>query len=189
MKRVFIIHRWSGSPNDDWRPWLKQELENRNYEVVVPEMPDTDTPMIEKWVERIKKIVGIPDEEVLFIGHSIGCQAILRYLEIIQEPIFGAIFVAGWSKLENLEDKETEEIARPWLETPINLDKVKKVLPQSALLISDNDPYGAFEENKTYFSRLGSRIIVLHHAGHITGEDGFRKLEQIFEPGTIIIKN
>ena len=181
MKRVFIVHRWSGGPSDDWRPWLKSELEKLGYEVFVPEMPDTEVPVIEKWVSHLSQIVGIPDSQTYFVGHSIGCQAILRYLENVNELIGGAVFVAGWFNLENLEDEEVKEIARPWIETAIDLEKIKKVLPKSTLIISDNDPYEAFEENKNRFSLLGSKIIVLHNAGHITEGDGFTELPEVLE--------
>ncbi len=47
QKRVVIVHRWSGGPDNDWRPWLKDELEKICCEVFVPEMPDTEVPVIE----------------------------------------------------------------------------------------------------------------------------------------------
>ena len=181
MKRVFIIHRWEGGPRDDWRPWLKTELEKLGYQVFVPEMPDTDTPVIEKWVKHLAEIVGTPDSDTFFIGHSIGCQAILRYLETIDTPVGGALFVAGWFNLDNLEDDESKKIARPWIENPINTEKIKKILPKSTLIISDNDPYGAFEENKQKFKGLGSEIVVLHNAGHITEGDGFIEIPAAIE--------
>ena len=87
---VVIIHRWSGGPKDDWRPWLKSALEEIGCEVVVPDMPDTEIPVIEKWVAKFVDVVGIPDRHTYFVGHSIGCQAILRYLETIHEPVGGA---------------------------------------------------------------------------------------------------
>lgn len=43
-KRVFIIHGWSGSPEENWFPWLKKELENSGFEVHVPQIPDADNP-------------------------------------------------------------------------------------------------------------------------------------------------
>lgn len=180
-KKVFIIHRWSGGPQDDWRPWLKDELEKNNYEVFVPEMPDTDEPVIEKWVAKIKEIVGEPDENTYFIGHSIGCQAILRYLENINNKIGGAIFVAGWFNLKNLEDEETEKVAAAWINNPININRVKSILNKSVLIISDNDPFNCFEENKNKFLELGSEIVVLSKAGHITEDDGFKELPIILE--------
>src|SRR3989344_5502047 len=153
MKKVIIVHRWSGGPEDDWRPWLKGELEKLGCQVLAPAMPDTEEPEIGKWVGNLAGVVngaGGPDEETYFVGHSIGCQTILRYLETLPagKLVGGAIFVAGWFKLENLEDEETAAVAKPWLETPIDLNKVKNILPKSTLFISDNDPFDRFEENK-----------------------------------------
>jgi len=181
MKRIFIVHRWSGGANDDWRPWLKSELENLGYQVFNLTMPDTHTPVIEKWVSHLAKEVGTPDEETFFVGHSIGCQAILRYLETVDKKVGGAFFVAGWFDLANMEDEEVKEIARPWIETKIDLEKVKKNLSKSFLFISDNDPYDCFELNKEKFSELGSEIIILHNAGHITEEDDFKELSILLE--------
>lgn len=173
MKRIFMIHRWSGGPNSDWRPWLKAELEKEGYQIFVPNMPGTEVPIIEKWVNYLEEIVGIPDDQTFFIGHSIGCQTILRYLQKIHTPIGGALFVAGWFRLEHLEDEEAKEIARPWMETPIDTEKIKRILPKSTLIISDNDPYNAFEENVQRFKEINSEIVVLQNAGHITAKDGF----------------
>lgn len=183
MKRVFIIHQWMAGADGDWRPWLRSELEKKGYEVFVPDMPDIDTPVIEKWVSHLAEIVGTPDEGTYFIGHSIGCQAIMRYLEKLpdNEKVGGAIFVAGWFNMANLEDEETEKIAKPWIESPINFKKLKTILSKSVLIISDNDPYNAFEENKNKFTEIGSKIIVLHGAGHITTEDGFTELPVVLE--------
>ena len=181
MKRVILVHRWSGGPKDDWRPWLKKELEKLGFRVFVPAMPDSDTPVINKWVSKLYEVVGTPDSETYFVGHSIGCQTILRYLENVNTPVGGAVFVAGWFNLENMETEEEERIAKPWIEIPINLEKVKKVLPKSTLIISDNDPYGAFEENKKKFYELGSKIVVVHNADHFTEEDGFTELPQCLD--------
>jgi hypothetical protein len=168
MKRVFIIHRWEGGPEDDWRPWIKTELEQLGYQVFVPEMPDTDAPVIEKWVDRLAEVVGAPDLETYFIGHSIGCQTIMRYLETVNTEVGGALFVAGWFNLGNLEDEDTKEVAKPWMENPINLEKVKSVLPKSILLISKDDPYNCFEENLDKFNQIVTHASVLDSAGHFT---------------------
>lgn len=181
MKRAFIVHRWSGEPDTDWYPWVKAELEKRGFEVTVPLMKGPDEPDIDTWVGHLADVVGEVDSETYFIGHSIGCQTIMRFLESQEEVAGGAVFVAGWFTLENLEDKETEAVAKPWMEIPIDLKKLKKVLPTSTLIISDNDPYGAFELNKKKFAELGSEIITLKKAGHITGYNGFSELPQVVE--------
>ena len=165
----------------DWRPWLKSELEKLGYEVLNPEMPDRDVPVIEKWVSKLSEVVGTVDKDTFFVGHSIGCQAIMRYLEKTGMPAGGALFIAGWFNLLNLEDRESEEIARPWVETPIDLVKVKNLIPKSTLIISDNDPYDCFEENERRFAELGSKIMILKNAGHIDEESGFTELQVALE--------
>lgn len=119
-----------------------------------------------------------PDQNTYFVGHSIGCQTILRYLETISMPVGGALFVAGWFNLENLETKEEKEMSKPWTDTKINIEKIKKVLPKSILLISDNDPYGALEENIQNFSEFTTSIVVLPNADHLTEEKELAVLSQ-----------
>ncbi len=169
MKRVFIIHGWGGSPNDNWLPWIKFELQKLELDVFVPEMPDTENPTIEKWVSHLSNMVGIPDAGTYFIGHSIGCQTTLRYLETINVGVGGAIFVAGWFNLKNMESEDEKEIARPWIDTKIDIGKIKNVLSKSTLIISDNDDYGAFEENRQKFGEFVTKEIILHNVEHITG--------------------
>lgn len=181
MKRIFIVHGWAGGPSGDWIGWAKQQFEAKGFEVVAPEMPDTLHPNIEVWVSCLRDLVGEPDTDTYFVGHSIGCQTILRYLETVGTQVGGAVFVAGWFGLENLESPEVEELAKPWLTTQINLEKVRAVLPTSVLLISSNDDYGAYELNVKKFTELGSNIVVLQDAGHITASDGYTELPQLIE--------
>ncbi len=178
MKRIIIVHRWEGTSQDDWRPWLKTELEKAGCEVLVPDMPDTDAPVIGAWVAALSTVVGVPTADTYFIGHSIGCQTILRYLETIDTKIGGALFVAGWFNLENIEDEQSVQIAKPWIETPINIEKVKAVLPISTLLISKNDPYGAFQQNVDAFNQFVTRVSVVDNAGHFTAAEELLALEE-----------
>ncbi|MFH1402612.1 MAG: alpha/beta hydrolase [Patescibacteria group bacterium] len=80
-KRVYIIHRWDGAPQNCWIPWLKRELEARDFFVVVPKMPEAEKPDIQAWISHLNNVAGEVDENTFFVGHSIGCQAILRFVE------------------------------------------------------------------------------------------------------------
>jgi predicted alpha/beta hydrolase family esterase len=181
MKRVIIVHQWMAGADGDWRPWLATELKKLGWEVLVPEMPDIDVPIIEKWVGKLASVVGKADRNTYFIGHSIGCQTIIRYLETINTPVGGAVFVAGWFNLNNLEDDDTEKIARPWIKTPINLGAVKSVLPKATLIISDNDPFGCMKENIERFTKITTKNIIVPNGGHLSATDGFTKLPIIIE--------
>ena len=166
-KRVFIIHGWGGGPEGACLLWLKINLEEKGFEVFAPQMPNTDEPTVEEWINYLSELVGTPDEQTFFVGHSIGCQAIMRYLQTIDQKIGGAIFIAGWFVLENLEPEEIE-IATPWVENNINFEKLREISHNYVEIISDNDPFGGFKENKKIFSeKLGAKIIVLNNAEHI----------------------
>ena len=181
-KRIIIVHGWDGSPTGDWIGWATEAFKEKGYEVITPAMPDTSSPVIEKWVTHLKEIVGTVHENTYFIGHSIGCQTIMRFLETIDTKVGGAIFVAGWFDLKNLETKEAEEIARPWIDTSINYEKVKANLAWSVVVLGDNDPWVPYEETKKDFeTRLGSEIFTIQGGGHITSDDGFRTFQQLVE--------
>jgi predicted alpha/beta hydrolase family esterase len=137
--------------------------------------------VIDAWVEKLREVIGTADSDTYLVGHSIGCQTILRYLETIDTPVGGAIFVAGWFDLENLEDEETARIAAPWINTPIDIEKIREVLPKSSLLISDNDPFGCLKMNKARFSEIVTKITVVPGAAHFSLEDGFTELPAILE--------
>src|SRR5574341_1498881 len=165
MKRAVIIHGWGGSPSANWIPWLKKELEARNIFVEAPQMPNTDNPTIEEWVPYLAKFVD-EEDDVYLIGHSIGCQTILRFLEKTeQKNIKGVVFVAGWLTLIGMTTKEEEEIAKEWTETPLDLGKAKVGANKFISIFSDDDPYVS-EDNWDKFRELGD-VIVEHGKGHI----------------------
>ena len=177
-KRVFLIHGWEGNPENNWFPWLKRELEKKGFEVYAPAMPDADEPKIESWVSELNEVVGTPDEETYFIGHSIGCQAIMRYLEaqLGNLRVGGVIFVAGFFHLPNLESQEEEEIAKPWLETPINTDQIKKMTDNIIAVFSDNDPDVPLSDSEIFEKRLGAKIIIEKEKGHFSDDAGVTEL-------------
>jgi uncharacterized protein len=173
MKRVFIIHGWDGNPKEGWFPWLKKELEKRDFKVLVPAMPDTAEPKIETWIPFLSQLVGIPDTNTFFVGHSIGCQTIIRYLETLPESvkIGGAVFVAGFYNLRGLETEEEKRIIGPWVNTPLNDDKIRKTVNRAVAIFSDNDPFVLPENQTSWKERVGAKIIVEHNKGHFNEED------------------
>jgi len=181
MKRIFIIHGWEGFPEEGWFPWLKKELENKGYEVQVPSMPNTEEPEMKAWISHLKQIVGTVDEETFFVGHSIGCQTILRYLQEQDSESGGVILVAGWVHLKGLEDEESEEIAKPWLETPLEWDKIKNKSKSFTVIFSDNDPFVPQEDSKIFEEKLNAKIITEHKKGHFSGEDNIKQLPVVLD--------
>lgn len=185
MKRVFIIHGWDGYPEEGCFPWLKKELEQRGFEVFNLAMPDPLNPRIGAWTSFLSDQVGTPDENTYFIGHSIGAQTILRYLESLPEDvkIGGAVFLAGWVNLTNeaFEEEQDKEIGKPWLETSINWGKIKLHSDKFVAIFSDNDPLVPMSDAEIFKEKLNAKIIVEHGLGHMSGSDNVSEIPVVLE--------
>lgn len=168
-KKVFLIHGWGGSSRGDWFPWLKSELEKKKIKVKVFDMPRTNHPKIEEWVNFLRKNISPAeiDEDTYFIGHSIGCQTILRYLEKLHrnKKIGGCIFVAGFFELIGLNQKELA-IAHPWMTSKIHYERILEHCNRFLCIFSDNDPYVLLQEAEKFKERLGAKILILKGREH-----------------------
>ncbi len=184
MSRVIIVHGWSGSSQRDFMPWAKKELKKMRYEILVPDLPDTDNPKIETWVPYLAQVIGEVRESDILIGHSMGCQTILRFLESLPsgKKVDKVILVAGFGPYLKGLTKEEQQIAQPWLDASLDLDKVKPHANSFVAIFSDNDPYVPLEENRKVFEeKLGAKIIVEHNMSHFNEGAGITKLPVLLE--------
>jgi len=148
-------------------------------------MPEPLSPRIDIWTNFLGEQIGNPDKNTFLLGHSIGAQTILRYLESLEESaeIGGVVMLAGWVNLTSAayETEEDAKIAKPWLESFINWEKVKKRTNKFVGIFSDNDPLVPFADSKIFKEKLGAEIIVEHNKGHFSGSDGIKELPSALE--------
>lgn len=176
-RRVFIVHGWGGHPQEGWFPWLKKELERRGFVAEILSMPNSENPKIEAWIPYLGKAIGKANENVFLVGHSIGCQTILRYLESLPDDkkVNGVVLAAGFFTLMNLKENEKETV-RPWLETPIDTEKIKQHAKKFIAIFSDDDPYVPLENADIFREKLVAKIIIQHQMKHFSGDDGITQL-------------
>lgn len=183
MNKIYIVHCWDGTKDDGWYPWLDKKISNNDNKVFRFNMPDTANPKIDFWVSYLDKQVNQLDEHTFFVGHSIGCQTILRYLENKKvKKIGGILFVAPWLDLlpEAISDEESYNTAKPWLNTPINFKKIKSIAPKITCIFSDDDYFVSLEQEKKFKELLDAKTIIVKEKGHISKEDGVEELEDIY---------
>lgn len=180
-KKIYLIHGWGGSSEGGWFDWLKAELSAKGHSVKAFDMPDTENPKIEKWVGYLRENINLNeiDENTYFIGHSIGCQTIIRFLEKLHKhkKIGGCVFVAGWFDLINLEPEELL-IAHPWVNSKINFERVLDHCNNFLAIFSTNDPYVHLDESKKFEKNLGAKIIIKKGLNHFNTVD---KIPEILE--------
>ncbi len=165
MPTVFIFHGWGADPESNWFPWLKEELEKKNYRVFVPAFPNSDFPNLTKWLGEFEKYRKYVDEETIFIGHSLGSSFILHVLQTVDKPIKAAFFVAGFvGPIGDEFDRYIGDISIRSFDWKRIRQKCKKFV----IFASDNDPYVPMKKTKELYELLpNSELIIIKGAAHL----------------------
>lgn len=186
MKKVYIVHGWDGNRDEPLFVWLDKELSVKGFNVERLAMPEPETPVIEAWINKLQESISL-DPETILVGHSVGCQAIMRYLETRLEEtrIKGIVLLAPWMKLDQTtieeEGEEVIELARPWMETPIDFDRVKTIAGNVIAIFSDNDVFVELSQKEFFEEKLGAETILEHHKGHFGPADNISELPSALE--------
>ncbi len=86
----------------------------------------------------------------------------------------------------NLKTDEEKEIAKPWLDTPINFDKVEQHTKKFFAVFSDNDEVVPQENKRLFEEWLGAKTATEHAKGHISGSDALKELPVILALRTFL---
>jgi predicted alpha/beta hydrolase family esterase len=92
-KNIIIIHGTMGSPDGNWFPWLKSQLEN-DYNVYVPKFPTPDNQSKDEWLRVLNDACPKFDKDTILVGHSIGATLMMHVLEVMDKPVYKSIFFA-----------------------------------------------------------------------------------------------
>jgi hypothetical protein len=166
---LFIVPRWAGRPDTDFYLWLESQIREARQGITsvrTLDMPNPAQPTIEAWVGALAKAVGpTPEPSTLLMGHSVGCQTVIRYLATLPpgRVIDGVLLVAAWWDV----DKPWESIV-PWIETPVDLARVRAAARRFVVLQSDNDPFTAdhARNRRLWEERLGAEVVLAPGARH-----------------------
>lgn len=190
VPRAFIIHGYQGYPEEAWQPWLKAELEKRGFAVALPAMPEPNRPEMGVWLPFIAKLVGEPDPRTVLVGHSLGVQAVVRYLESLGragKAVGRTVLIAGMypvAMTPEAADARTggNAVLRPWLTTPVDPEPVRKAAGPCTVILSDNDPIIPLERARASFAgRLDVTFVIEPGKGHFNEDDHLTELPAALE--------
>jgi uncharacterized protein len=175
--RIVIVPRWAGGPTNDWYSWASAELTRSHPSLRVDtlDLPNRNAPVIDQCVAALEAELG--DDlsalsSTLLVGHSVGCQALMRYLAERPQPSDrdtapSLVCVAGWWTVD-----EPWSSIRPWIDTPIALQRLRKNTGNITVLLSDDDPFTSdWRTNKsTWEQRLDADVRVNMGGRHFNAE-------------------
>ncbi len=181
MKRVILIHGWGGSPEKGWLPWLRDQLTDVGFEVMIPSLPNSNNPTLEKWLPFITDLINPPDEDTFLVGHSLGCITSLRYLETLKEGeiIGGAILVAGFG--ENLSYERYKNELDSFFQTPVDWEKVKAHCKKFFALHSADDSWVDKKNLALFKEKLGADVLLQNGMKHYSGDDEITELQIVLD--------
>ncbi|MBI4148846.1 serine hydrolase family protein [Candidatus Woesearchaeota archaeon] len=179
MANVIIVHGTGSSPQGNWFPWLKAELEKLGCTVFVPEFPTPKGQSLEGWLKVFRKYDRYVDKDTVLIGHSLGVAFLLSVLERVQRPVKAAFFVAGFIGL--LRNRDFDELNKAFTAKRFDWLKIKKSCRRFYVINSDNDPYVTLAKGEELAENLGTHLIILKNAGHINKDSGYMTIESVLE--------
>ena len=162
----------------------QKELEKLGHKVAVPQLPTPERQTPDNWVKTIGDSVeslGGPDDETVIIAHSMSSLAACHYLASIDRKIKACFFVAGFAhRLKVPEPYPT--LNNPFIDKPIDWNKVKGNCETFICFASDNDPYVPVPTAKKFSSLCGAKsFIVVPKGGHLTEKYGFKEFPLLLE--------
>ena len=111
MNNYIILHGSFGSKDGNWFPWLKEQLENQNKEVKVPQMPvGVGNQNYENWSNELDKLDI--NENTIIIAHSIAPVFVCKYLINKQIRVKKLIFVCGFNNYLGI-DSDFDAVNEP----------------------------------------------------------------------------
>lgn len=171
-QNALILPGWYESPEANWYPWLKKELETKHFSVTVPDLPTnhTDAPDMNAQIEAVQRLNIINSDTIVF-GHSLGCLLGMRLAEILS---FKSLFlVAGW----DFNDLTAEH--QSFWKNPIDHTAIKQHVSHIYCISSDNDPYFTQSTVEAMSKRLEATYMLIKDAGHFTEKFHIRSIPEL----------
>ena len=124
-----------------------------------------DEPDCAEWIEQIENTLrNFDHKELILVGHSIGCIAIIKWFERYQHKIKGALLVAP---------SDAERKGYPAYITGFTPIPVEKLPFPSIVVASTDDHVTEMERAEEFAQNWGSELVVLEDAGHIEPYSGY----------------
>lgn len=178
--RLFIVPRWNGTPQSDFYPWLQARLrEAPSFELArAISMPRPERPEVAMWHKTLAGTLDSePAHQTVLLGHSVGAQAVLRYLagQAPERRFAGAVLVAGWWSVDAPWDS-----LLPWMES-FDFARARAAAKRFVVLLSDNDPFTAdhVANAALWRERLGAEVRRVPGAKHFNGLEEPAVLEAV----------
>ena len=179
MTNIFIFHGTGGYPEENWFPWLKEELEKFNCKVVVPKFPTPENQSLRNWLDILKDYNKFYNKGAILVGHSLGGAFLLRVLEQSNIEIKASFIVAAPIGISPIKNYESDRLFLG----NFNFDwkKIRSNCRNFFVFHSDNDQFVSLGNGKELAKKLNADLIVIPNSGHFNKSAGYTKFNVLLE--------
>jgi predicted alpha/beta hydrolase family esterase len=172
--KIVIFHGWTANSRDNWFPWMKNKLEKKKLEVIVPDLPNTMHPQQKEWLAAVLKLTDY-DENTIIVGHSLGTILTLRLLEKLEKKVKAIFLVASFD-----EPLDMHELSN-FFEKPFDYEKIKKSSGKSYIISGDKDPYIPIESPMRLAKSLKANLIIIKGGDHLSAGSGDCRFPELLD--------
>lgn len=173
-RRFLVLHGWENHrPPEHWQWQLVQALRDRGEQVLYPQLPAADHPVLEDWLDVLAgEWRQMGSGERVVVAHSLSCLLWLHAAErgLVDPPADRVLLVAPPSPAVTASHDAIAGFLAP--EDPASVWASSTATVR--LVASAEDPYSTEgTAADLYGGPLGLDSEVLPGAGHLTIEDGY----------------
>ncbi|HAX90879.1 MAG TPA: hypothetical protein DCY07_01535 [Rhodospirillaceae bacterium] len=174
---IIIVHGTGGSPEGNWFPWMKVELEALGGHVLVPRFPTPEGQSFEAWREVFLRVAnGLRKENTILIGHSIGAPFVMRMAEESEGP-YKAIFpICPFTKTLGCC---FDELNATFVDNVYDWDRVKAGAKHRLCFAGDDDPYVPLSFSQEAATKMEVELRIIPKGGHLNAEFGYLSFPQL----------
>ena len=164
--RIILVHGFKSSPQMNWFPWLSRELRARGHDVVVPELPNPESPDRDEWTQKLLEECAPLDDKTIIVGHSLGGAAALRLLEAAEARTTTHALV-----LVSTPWMIRDERFRGFFMSELDYEVLMWRASKYAVIHAKDDAVIPAEHGRRYASALHARFVQTEDGGHYQGEE------------------
>lgn len=160
--------------NKDWKGLLQGKLGNE-FDVFLTKMPNAQNAVYLEWKVWFEKFLCLLDDDVIFVGHSLGAVFLAKYLSenTVSIKILGTLLVAP---------PFNNDLGMPLPQFSImtSLEKLEEQGGKVLIYHSKDDPVVSFSELEEYQKRLkAASCRIFEDRGHFNQSEFNEILEDI----------
>lgn len=175
MTHTIIVPGVGGSEQAHWQSWLQGQLMSCSR----VQQKDWNHPVLQDWVAQFVKTVSSIQDDLQIVAHSFGCLTTVAALALhpeLNRKIKNLVLVAPANPARFGEHGFAQNSTTNYQAFFHQLN----IRVPTTMLISENDPWLAFEDAKQLADAWKLSAVNLGPVGHINVASGFGPFPEIF---------